>query len=319
MYLALTFVIIIWGGSFIVINQLVTFATPLTVGTWRAIFSSGMFLVIQSAVKRRERRFDNDYPRKIQPQDRKRYSLVILTAGLSGIGLYFPVQYTAIELAGPSISALMVCLGSPVLMVGISAILFKEKVTWIKGIGFVVASIGAFLIITGGNLSTLSPRSGLFIGNVFVILSPCLWSIYSISSKKAQDYELPLKSTALITYVGTMVLLLFSLLTQDITNWWTALQHPEFYLGLLYVSLGCSVYGYFAWSVAMAKLPAGNVGSFLYVEPFITVFFAWIFLQQIISPYAFLGGGIVLIALLFIARGAKNVNKMDSKNVESIK
>ncbi len=303
-YVSLTLVIIVWGGSFLVINQLVAFTTPLTISTWRALFTSAVFLVIQPCAIRRGqwRKESTDGP---SPRSRRRFALTIVLASLSGIGLYFPVQYMAIELAGPSIAALMVCLGSPIIMIGMSALLFKERVGWIKGAGLVLASFGALLIITGGDLSTLTPRSSDFFGNVIVLLTPVLWSTYSISSKKAQEFESPLRAMALTMHSGTVVLVLLSFLTQDVANWWGALQHPEFYLGLIYISLGCSVYGYFAWNVALSKLPAGNVGSFLYVEPFITVFFAWSFLRQLISPYAILGGGIVLFSLILIARKAK--------------
>nr|MDO8084244.1 DMT family transporter [Candidatus Sigynarchaeum springense]MDO8116736.1 DMT family transporter [Candidatus Sigynarchaeota archaeon] len=298
-------VIIVWGGSFLVIGQLVAFATPLTIATWRAFFTSGIFLAIQPYAKIRGwwQRVNSG---KLSPRHRNRSTLFIVIAGLSGVGFYFPVQYGAVELAGPSIAALMVCLGSPVIIIGLSALIFKERVGWKGGVGLLLASFGALLIITGGDLSTLTPRSSNFFGNLLVLLTPVLWSTFSISSKKAHEFETPLKTIALTMHVGTAVLVLFSLISQDVVNWGVALQHPVFHLGMLYISLGCSVYGYFAWNVALSKLPAGSVGSFLYVEPFITVFFAWT-RGQFISPHAILGGVIVFFSLILITRTGKGM------------
>ncbi len=312
-YLALTLTILIWGGSFIIINQLVMFATPLTVGTWRGIFSSTFFLCLQLFAKKQGRGGGKrEYANMDLPRDQRRFSLYVVLAGLCGIGFFFPVQYIAIELVGPSIPALIMCLGSPIFMVGIAVIFLGEKITWMKGLGFILASFGAFLIITGGDLTALSPRSGDFLGNVLVLLTPVLWSLFSIFSKKAQEIGPSLKSTAFATHTGTMMLLCFSLLSQDVLNWGSAMLHPEFYVGILYISLGCSVYGYYAWSLAISKLPTGNVGSFLYVEPFITVLLAWVILDHLISPYTFLGGGIVLLSLILITFGRKDVKNLDS-------
>ncbi|MFX1260378.1 MAG: EamA family transporter [Promethearchaeota archaeon] len=109
---------------------------------------------------------------------KKEISYLIL-ASFTGGSIFFLAQYIAIKMIGPSLPALFVCLLAPIIIAILSLIFFDEKLDKLKVIGFIVAIIGAFLLITGRNISTLTSESPLFIGYIFTLTTPLLWSIFS--------------------------------------------------------------------------------------------------------------------------------------------
>ncbi len=308
-YLALVGVIIVWGSSFVVVDVAVQVAPPLAVATWRFIFASIFFLSLTPIAKKRGFWIEKG---KVSEKtvSSKRYFFYNLAASLTGISLFFPAQYTSISLIGPSIPALVVCLGSPVITAVLAIFFFKERLFRAQIVGFILASIGVFFIITEGDISQIIPTASDFLGNLLALLTPVMWSLYNIAIKKAEKFGSSFQITSYTTYLGLVGLFLGMLLSGGFSQWILAITHIEVVIATIYLAAGCSLFGYLVWNLALAHLQTANVGAFLYVEPFITVFFAWIFLQDVISPYSVLGGAIVLIALMLITRHKPPTQKL---------
>ena len=58
--------------------------------------------------------------------------LLVLIASITGISFFFFAQYSAIQLIGPSLPSLFVCLLAPVIISIFAVIFFKEKFTKIR-------------------------------------------------------------------------------------------------------------------------------------------------------------------------------------------
>ena len=55
---------------------------------------------------------------------------------------------------------------------------------------YIIATVGGFLLVTGGDLRTLTPETPNFLGYLFALLTPILWAIYTISTKKYRNQNL---------------------------------------------------------------------------------------------------------------------------------
>ena len=153
-YLQLVFMVIIWGFSFVVVDIAVEFMPPLSVAFYRFVIASLAFIIIDIYLKlfRKKTQIKNNNNKR--SYSKKDWILLILTS-FTGVSFFFFAQYSAIEIIGPSLPALFVCLLSPVIIAFLALIFFKEKLNLIKVIGFIIASIGGFHLITGGNLNRL--------------------------------------------------------------------------------------------------------------------------------------------------------------------
>ncbi|MEJ2279302.1 MAG: DMT family transporter [Candidatus Lokiarchaeota archaeon] len=216
-YLQLILMVLLWSFSFVAVDISVAYISPLSLALIRFVFASISFLIIDliKYIKSKNKSNPYDDKKKMDHGILSNFStnqwILLIIASFSGISIFFFTQYTAIQMIGPSFPALVVCLLAPVLISIFAIFIFGEKLKTIKVIGYIIASVGAFLLITGGNLSVLNPDSVNFLGYLFALLTPILWSVYSTLTKKLTLSESTLLITKYISYLGSIELFFFSL------------------------------------------------------------------------------------------------------------
>ncbi|MCK5593480.1 EamA family transporter, partial [Candidatus Bathyarchaeota archaeon] len=82
------------------------------------LIAGGLFLAMLLFKKNRAR----DYRLLVERKD----APTLLFLALTGVTFFFTIQYTGIQMAGPSIAAIFVCLLSPIFISVLSARMFKE-------------------------------------------------------------------------------------------------------------------------------------------------------------------------------------------------
>ncbi|MHA2339631.1 MAG: DMT family transporter [Candidatus Hodarchaeales archaeon] len=301
-YLGLIFMIIMWSFSFVIVDIAVEFISPLSFALYRFVIASFAFLIIDLCIKIRKN--NETTINKNNTESLKFFRndwILLILASFTGISFFFLAQYSAIQIIGPSLPALFVCLLAPVGITILALIFFNEKLTILKVIGFLVATIGGFLLITGGNLANLTPQSPNFIGYLFALITPFLWAIYSIATKKIIQKKSNIKTLKYIAYLGTVELFVFVLLNNEFSLFITNFLNGFVLLSALYTGIGCYILGYYIWQNSQLKLKSSKAASFLYVEPFITLLFSFLLKRsETILIWNIVGGIIVLIGVLII-------------------
>jgi len=299
-YLQLVFMVIIWSFSFVVVDIAVEFMPPLSVALYRFIVVSLTFIIIDIYLKIiRKKKFNKNDIKKISFS--KNDWILLILASFTGVSFFFFAQYSAIEIIGPSLPALFVCLLAPIVITVLALIFFKENLNLTKVIGFVIASIGGFLLITGGNLKTLTPEDPNFIGYLFALITPFLWAVYSTLTKKVTQSNSSLVMLKYIAYLGTIELFIFVVINNELFIFISNVFNVILLLCVIYIGILCYILGYYIWQNSQSNLKSSKVASFLYIEPFITLLFS-ILLQrsETIVVWNILGGIIVLGAVLII-------------------
>ncbi len=299
-YLQLVFMVIIWSFSFVVVDIAVEIMPPLSIALYRFIVVSLIFIIIDIYLKIiRKKKFNKNDFKKISFS--KNDWILLILASFTGVSFFFFAQYSAIEIIGPSLPALFVCLLAPIVITVLALIFFKENLNLTKVIGFVIASIGGFLLITGGNLKTLTPEDPNFIGYLFALITPFLWAVYSTLTKKVTQSNSSLVMLKYIAYLGTIELFIFVVINNELLIFITNSFNIILILCILYIGILCYILGYYIWQNSQSNLKSSKVASFLYIEPFITLLFS-ILLQrsETIVGWNILGGIIVLGAVLII-------------------
>jgi len=294
--------IFIWSFSFIIVDISVEFIPPLSIALYRFIVASIGFLLIDLYIKlKRNKTSTKTTIVKTNKSYSKKEWIYLVMASFFGVSLFFFAQYSAINLIGPSLPALFVCLLAPVMISILALIFFKEKLNILKIIGFIIASFGGFLLVTGGNLKNITPESPNFLGYMFALMTPIFWAIYSTVTKKIVKNSSSNQMNKFISYMAVIELLIFVLINNEFKIFVQNFLNPILFLSSIYLGVGCYIIGYYIWQYSQNKLKSAKVASFLYIEPFLTLMFS-ILLQRsdMVVIWNILGGFIVLIAVFII-------------------
>jgi len=304
-YILLFVMIFFWGFSFIVVDIAMDFVTPLSIALYRLIIAAiSMILIDLYLRKKNSKKKTLISDKSINNGSVRNYWFYIVLASLAGVSLYLFIIYSAISLIGPSLPVLVDCLINPILITILSLVIFKEKLSKNKIIGFMIASFGAFLLITGGNIGVLQPSSPNFLGYILALLAPLMWSFYTIAIKKVKQFDssrTDFQNLKNISIFGCIEFFILNIITGQLNIFLNNFLNIIVFLCALYLGLGAFVIGYYIWSYSLKKLKSSSVASFLYLQPFITLVLSIIFQRNdVIGLWNIIGGLIVMVALVVI-------------------
>jgi drug/metabolite transporter (DMT)-like permease len=275
--------VIFWGASFVATKSLLDSLTPL------GIIYIRLFLGIISALVIalfRKRNFS---------LKRKDIKGIFILAIISTTHLWIQVtglQYTSASNTGWIIGIV------PVIMAIMGFIIYKERMTLIQFAGAAIAFFGLLVLISKGEITSINFISNY--GDLLVLGSAFTWSIYSFYGRKVTlDY--PPSLTILYLFLTMFILLSPITISSDFFNSVSLLTVIN-WSALAFLGIFCSGVAYVLWAEAMSELPANRVGAFLYLEPFVTVFTAWLLLNENITWLMLLSGIVIIIGVIMVNR-----------------
>ena len=279
-----------WGSSFVVVKEVLKEGlTPVSIATFRFLVAGALFLVALFLNRVRQPR----YRLLVEKKDVK--TLVLLA--LSGVTLFFMVQYTGISMAGASIASILVCLLAPVLITVFSAWLFRERLKRRQVAGIVGAALGTFTIVAG-DVFSFQGNSAFLQGSLLLLLTPPMWTGYSLLGKKMMEKYDPFLVVAYVSILGGLLLVPFSL-AENSFHLITAVS-LQGWLFILFLALTCSLLGYYIWFYVMKQVKAAVASSFLFGEPLVTALFATTFVGEQITFSVVAGGLLVFVGVVLV-------------------
>lgn len=279
-----------WGSSFVVVKEVLKEGlTPVSIATFRFLVAGALFLVALFLNRVRQ----PGYRLLVEKKDIK--TLVLLA--LSGVTLFFMVQYTGISMAGASIASILVCLLAPVLITVFSAWLFRERLKRRQVAGIVGAALGTFTIVAGDVFSSQG-NSAFLQGSLLLLLTPLMWTGYSLLGKKMMEKYDPFLVVAYVSILGGLLLVPFSL-AENSFHLITAVS-LQGWLFILFLAFTCSLLGYYIWFYVMKQVKAAVASSFLFGEPLVTALFATTFVGEQITVSVVAGGLLVFVGVVLV-------------------
>ena len=232
----------------------------------------------------------------------KRDFLKIIFAAVLGMCINMLAFFRGLELSTPINSGVIITL-SPILVLILSYFFLKEKVTLKKILGIIIGFSGAvFLILNTSKTGMNAPNIPL--GNSFFLLNASAYAGYLIVIK-------PLTSKYNIFTIMKWLFLIGLILSAPITynqfvevNW---LELPWFAIWrMAYVVIGTTFLTYLFNIYALKTLSPTTVGSFIYLQPIITIVFALITANDTLDSIKLLSCLIIFIGVYLVS--VKNRN-----------
>ncbi len=185
---------------------------------------------------------------------------------------------------------------TPVLVLLVSSIYLKERITFLKIAGTVMAFVGVATIILDKGI-----RVGVshIKGDLFVFLAVIAWTLYTTFGRKLVLKHGAINSTVFTGLVGSAMFLPVGIWS-SIGFSYSRLSGGQ-WMEIMYLSLITSIAGYVLWYYALGKIEASRVAVFTNGQPVMTAVLAYLFLGQGISlTFAF--GALVTISGVIVTQ-----------------
>ncbi len=282
--------IIFWGMSFIFTKIALFELEPFAVITLRLILGFTVILIIAVSTKRN---FSINF---------KTHSKIFLLALVAVFHLW--IQVTGLKFTSASNTGWIIGV-TPVFMALLGFLFFKEKITHVKISGIIIAFFGLLLLISKGNFSNVNLISNK--GDFLVLGSAFTWSVYSIINKKISISYPPLMVVLFSFAMMIVILIPFNLNSSTINS----IKHfsAEGWGSILFLGIFCSGIAYVLWAYSLKEMESAKVGAFLYFEPFVTVFTAFLILDEKITVLTLISGLIITFGVVLVNLRKLNFRK----------
>ena len=274
---------IFMASNLIVARGGVEYVPPISLAFWRwlAVF----FILLPFTFNSLKKNF------KFIKQEYKRIFFIgSMGCGVCGAFPFLAGQTTTITNMGIIYSS------SPIFIILISSIFFKEKINFLKIVGLAACLLGVFIIIIKGDVNLLINLK-FTIGDLWMLASSVGWALYSIYlfywKTKLKIFE----RFTLIAFFGAVSLLPFYLMEEVLFA--KTVFNSYFYMWVLFAAISPGIIAFTLYTMIQKSLGASITGFTLYIFTVYGAIYGVLLFNEELEYYHYIGtflvfGGIYL-------------------------
>ena len=279
---ALLIAVILYGTAFVAIRYVSQYYSAGAMSLLRFLVASfGMLFIYRL------------YPNKKKPTLLE--AAAIFGVGMLGITIYSLALNQGEKTVTAALAGFIVS-QTPVLVTIAAIWLFNERIKKWGYVGFIISFVGVALILVSG-----VEKTHFNLGILLVVIALLVNSAYLILQKPLLKKFHPIELTTYFMWSGTIPLLFFTPnLIHEIQLVPMSATWSVIYLGVF-----PSAMGYMLFNYAYTHMPASKATASLYLIPFFSLVFGWLFLREMPSSLALIGGVIAVIGAYFITKNVQ--------------
>jgi drug/metabolite transporter (DMT)-like permease len=280
---------IFWGASWPAGKLVASAMAPLLAAAMRFSIAVSL-LLLWLYVK------NQGFPRLTRNQ-----TLIVLLGGIVGVfgyGVFFMYGLQHV----PASRASLVVTVNPVFTALLAAWLFKEKLNWKIGIGMVLATLGASIVLTRGEPWKILVGD---IGHGEMLLFGCVacWVAYSLIGKRSMQGIEPLTATAYTSAAGLVCLWIGTIAIDGPPSAATLGNISQAtWVAMAFLAIGATVLSYAWYFEGIATFGAGAAASYISLVPVFGVLSAAWWLGETIDSSILIGGLLAVSGVLWMNR-----------------
>lgn len=210
----------------------------------------------------------------------------LILGGIS-LGLNWAMLFSGYKLLNVSLATL-IYYGGPIIVLVLSPVLFKEKMTFSKILSAFIVVIGIFLI-SGSVIRARMSSKGL----VFAFLSALFYAMVIVFNKK-----ISLTSSLQVAAIELDIAFLLMLVYLFLTTGFPKIQRVDlpqiFVIG--FINTGLAYLLYFS---SLKYLSSQSLALLSYIDPVSALIFSSIFLNEVMTPVQVIGSILVIGGAVF--------------------
>ncbi len=255
--IAVSIVTIIYGVTFTVAKEVMPhYIQPFGFILLRVFIATLIFWIISLFLK----------PEPIEKQDYKHIAL----SAFFGIALNMLTFFKGLNYTTP-ISASVMMVTSPILVLIFSSILLKERLSLLKIAGVIIGLLGAVILILYGSVVGADAKN-MMLGNFLVFINAASYGMYLVLVKKV------ISKYSIVTFVkwlylfGFIFVLPFGITELSEVQWEIIPVSGYMRIGFVVFFASCITYLFNLF--ALSKLKPTTVSVFIYMQPVVASIYA---------------------------------------------
>ena len=217
--------------------------------------------------------------------------LIGLFSGISTGTFVFAIVYTSIA------NALVIISTGPIMIAIVSWFLLKEKSSLITWISMIIVFVGIYIVMFGGfegylgrptdeALGAVNTNKDALVGDIFALITAIMMGFTFTLTRKYKEVNM-----VPVNAIGGLIAAILALTMAD-----TILVPREVVPHIIAMGAILSV-SFSLITIAPRYMPAAEVGMIMPLETVLGTLIAWVWITEVPSVNALVGGSIVIITL----------------------
>ena len=279
-YFALAAAASIWGGMYVVSKYALDFIPPFTLLWLR--YATGFCILYPMAARQQKT--------PLKPDDHRAFLLIGFVGYVVSVGL----QFIGTRLSSAHNGAIITS-ASPAFILLFAWFMLGEKLTKRKLFSVLLATAGV-IIVVGWDSGAGGGGWALF-GNLALIGAAITWALLSVLARKFSADLSPLViTTGAVFWAGIMTTPIMFVEWRFLPV--SGLDNPLLWGAVLYLGIVATAGAFYFWNKGLSLVEAGTGSVFFFLQPVVGALLGWLVLGEQLTTSFFIGGGVILLAVL---------------------
>lgn len=205
--------------------------------------------------------------------------------------------FKGLSLTSP-INASVIMVTTPILVLILSAILLKEKITSIKVIGILIGLIGAVLLIAYGKSSIKGDNP--LLGNALIFVNASSYGLYLIIVKKLTQKYNALTLIKWLYLFGLILVIPFGFTEFQEISWQ---EIPTgIYFNIAFVVVFTTFFAYLLNLFALTRLRPTTLSAFIYLQPLLASSYALLMKKDTLSSIKVIAAVLIFLGVYLVTQ-----------------
>ncbi|MBV7273795.1 DMT family transporter [Clostridium sp. PL3] len=284
-YIYLLLAALIWGGMYVVSKYTLSFVSPITL-LWMRYIIAFIVLFITLTISNSKKGYKTAI--------KKKEWLLIVWIGFIGYFVSICLQFIGIKLSDAHTGSLITA-STPVFVILFAKFILGEVFTKKKIIALLLATSGVIVVI---GLDSMMVKH--FFGNIVLVGAAITWALLSIYVKVATKHLDSLTITTYSIFFALIFTTPFMLYGHE--NITSIIGNRQLILGVLYIGVLSTAGAFFLWNKGIEMVDTGIGSLFLFFQPVTGAILGWIFLGERLNFGFFIGGFLIVIAVIMASK-----------------
>ena len=233
----------------------------------------------------------------IKKEFKKLFFLGAMGCGVCGAFPFLAGETTTITNMGIIYSS------SPIFIILISLLFFKEKMNFLRAFGILTCIIGVLTIVVKGKIILLFELN-FTSGDLWMLGASLGWALYTVFLFHWKSSLPILERFTLIAMFGAFSLLPFFIFEEFFIS--KTVYNLDFLFWVFFAALSPSIIAFMLFSYVNKELGTSISGSVLYLYTVYGAFYGILFFNENIENFHYLGTFLVFIGIFFIRKKLNN-------------